>query len=67
MEGGVGDALADLGGEFLDVSFALGEHVDELGSASVAERLGDFGEGVEQRILRLSILIPTSSKNCLTT
>ena len=53
MERGVGDALADLGGELLDVTFALGEHVDQLGSAPVAERLGDLGERVEQRILRL--------------
>ena len=55
VERGVGDALADLGGELVDVAFALGEHVDQLGAATVAERLGDLGERVEQRILRLSI------------
>ena len=55
MERGVGDALADLGGELVDVAFALGEHVDQLGAATVAERLGDLGERVVQRILRLPI------------
>ena len=70
MERGVGDALADLGRELVDVTLALGEHVDQLGAASVAERLGDLAERVEQRVLRLSIthrpLLTTSSKNCLT-
>ena len=55
VERGVGDALADLVSQLLDVALALGEHVDELGAAPVAERLGDLGEGVEQRILRLPI------------
>ena len=51
MERRVGDALADLGGELLDVAFTLGEDVDELGPSPVAERLGDLGEPVEQCVL----------------
>ena len=72
MERGVGDALADLGRELVDMTLALGEYVDQLGSASVAERFGNLAEHVVQRILRLSIthsltlLTGTSSKNYLT-
>ena len=50
--GGVGDALVDLGGDLLDRAFALGEHIDDLGPAAVAERLGHRRERVEQRVLR---------------
>ncbi len=55
MERRVGDALVDLGGEFVDVAFTLGQDVDQFGSATVAERLGDFGEPVEQCVLLASV------------
>ena len=42
-------------GELVDMTLALGKYVDQLGSAPVAERLGNLAERVEQRILRLSI------------
>ena len=35
----------------LDRALALGQHVDDLGAAAVAERLGDRGERVEERVL----------------
>ena len=65
VERRVGDALADLGGELVDMAFALGEHVDQLGAATVAERLGDLGERVVQRILRLPITHPNLLKELL--
>jgi hydroxyacylglutathione hydrolase len=51
MKGRIGDALVDLGCDLLDVTLALGEHVDDFGPPTVAERLGDVGETVEQRLL----------------
>jgi len=55
VERRVGNALVDLGGELVDVSFALGKHVDQFGPPTVAERLGNFGEPVEQCVLLASI------------
>ena len=52
---GVGHALADLVGDLLDGTFALGEDVDDLGSPATGQRLGHLGERVEQRILRCPI------------
>jgi hydroxyacylglutathione hydrolase len=49
------NALADLGGELVDVTFSLREHVDQFGTATVAEPFGDGRERVEQLILRLPI------------
>ena len=46
--GRVGGGLADLACQHLDRALALGEHVDQLGSTPVAERLGDVGEPVEE-------------------
>ena len=68
VERGVRHALADLGGEFLDVSLALGEHVDQLRTPPVGERLGDVGEPVEQRILGDSVThrSPPCSRHHLT-
>jgi uncharacterized membrane protein YccC len=48
----VGDALADLLAELLDLALSLGEHVDDLGAAPVPERLRDGGERVEESRLR---------------
>ena len=48
----VGDALADLLAELLDRALSLGEHVNDLGAAPVAERLRDGGERVEESRLR---------------
>jgi hypothetical protein len=39
----VGDALADLLAELLDLALSLGEHVDDLGAAPVPERLRVWG------------------------
>jgi hypothetical protein len=47
VERGVRDALADLGRQVFDVTFALSEHVDDLGATTVGERLRDLGEPVE--------------------
>ena len=55
MKPGVRDTLTDLGCQFIDVTLALGEYVDQLGAASVTERLGDLSERVEQRILSLPV------------
>ncbi len=55
MERRVGDALVDLVGQILDVTFALGQHVDDLGSPAVRKRLRHLGEAVEQRIFRVTI------------
>ena len=49
---GVGHALVDLAGDLLDRSLALGEEVDDLGPASVAERLGHRRERVVELVLR---------------
>ena len=51
MVRGVRDALADLVREFLDRPLALGEHVDDLGAVSVAERLRHRSQRVEERVL----------------
>ena len=48
---GVGDALADLGGDLLNRPLTLGEQISDLGPASAGEGLRDLGEGIEQRIL----------------
>ena len=55
MERRVGDALADLGRQLVHVTFALGEHVDQLGAATVAERLRHVPERIEQQVLRLPV------------
>ncbi|MEZ5219743.1 MAG: hypothetical protein R2715_24910 [Ilumatobacteraceae bacterium] len=55
VERRVGDALVDLCGEFLDVAFALFEHVDQLEAAPRRQRLGHLGEPVEECRLRLVI------------
>jgi len=51
----VGDALTDLGGDVVQMAFALRKHVDDLSPATVAERLCDRREPVEQVILRSSV------------
>ena len=53
MEGGVREALPDLCCEVVDITFALGKDVDQLGATSVAECFGDLAERVEQRVLRI--------------
>jgi hypothetical protein len=55
MVTGVGDALPDLLGELLDRPFPLGEKVDDLGAAPIAQRLRRRREPVEQRVLRHSV------------
>jgi hypothetical protein len=55
MERRVGDALADLGSEVVDVTLALGEDVDQLGPPAAPEGPGDVGEPVVQGILRDSV------------
>ena len=46
----VGDALAQLVGNFIDRTLALREHVDDLGAAPTGERLCHFSEAVEEDI-----------------
>ena len=52
----VGDALTDLGGELVDRSLALRQHVDDLGTPAIAERLRHRGEGAEELVLGLTSL-----------
>jgi hypothetical protein len=67
VERRVRQALADLRGEVVNVSFALGQHVDDLGPPAVRQRLGDLGEPVEQASFATRSLIPHPfSKLCLT-
>jgi hypothetical protein len=65
MERGVGDALVDLVGEFFHVAFALGEHVDQFGAASVRQGFGDVREPVEQCVFCHSVShgAPSRSSN----
>jgi len=55
---GVRKRLADLARDLIHRPLALGEHVHDLGAPSVAERLGDGGERVEERVLGLTITHP---------
>jgi len=52
---GVGHALADLFGDVVNGSFALGEDVDDLGPPAAGQRLGDLRETVEERVLGGSV------------
>ncbi len=52
VERRVGDTLADLVGQLLDVALTLGEDIDQLSAPAVRHCLRDLGEPVEQRILR---------------
>ena len=67
VERRVRHALADLGGELVDVPLALREHVDQLGAAPVGERLGDLGKGVEQRILGNAVTHRSPPRRCYLT
>ena len=49
--GRVGHALADLLGDLVDGTFALGEQVHDLGAAAAGQRLGDLRESVLQGVL----------------
>ena len=45
--GGVGNALAELGGHLFDRALTLGEDVDDFGTSAAGQRFGRFGERVE--------------------
>ena len=47
---GVGDALADLGGDLLHRPLALGQQVHDLGPAAAGQRPGDLGEAPVQGV-----------------
>jgi hypothetical protein len=49
--GRVGDRLAQLPGDLLDRTLALGQQVDDLGPAAAGQGLGHLGQALEQRIL----------------
>jgi hypothetical protein len=53
--GGVGHALPDLVGDLLDGTLALGEQVDDLGSATGPQGTGHLGKCRKQCILRRPI------------
>lgn len=60
VERGVGHGLADLIRQLLDVTFTLGQHVDQLSPTPVGQCLGHVSKPVEQGVLARSISHYTS-------
>ena len=56
----LGDALLDLGGDLLDQTLALGEHVHDLGAPATGQSLGRARQRVEQRVEQHGLRHPVS-------